>query len=126
MEGISDSREPNLVNRSFHFAVRIVKLCQYIHDKQRSLRAVSNQLIKSGTSIGANIEEAQGAQSRADFITKYHIALKESRETSYWLRILKATETIPATRLEEILNECEEIKKMIGASIVTMKSADKK
>ena len=118
--GIKDYNK-NIAERTFDFSLRIIKLYLYIQKEHGELRILSNQLIKSGTSIGANIEEAQGAQSKADFLAKYHIALKEARETHYWLRLLAATKIIPRKRLENILSECEEITRILGASLVTGK-----
>ena len=74
---------------------KIVRLCRSLDSKPRSLRILAQQLLRSGTSVGANVQEAQAGQSRADFISKYSIALKEARETLYWLRLLDASgETI--------------------------------
>jgi four helix bundle protein len=77
--------------------------------------------LRSGTSIGANVEEAQAGQSKPDFISKYSIALKEARETVYWLRLLIATEVLPAQRLSELQNEAEELMRIIGSIIVSAK-----
>jgi four helix bundle protein len=104
--------------RSFNFSVRIVKLCLYLQEKHRGVRAIANQLLRAGTSIGANIEEARGGQSKADFLAKYQIALKEARETCYWLRLLEATELLSKTRLRDILLECKEIANILGACII--------
>ena len=84
----------NLIERkSFEFAVRIVKLFQYLQ-KNKNEYILSKQIMRSGTSIGANVTESQQAQSRADFVSKLSIALKESEETAYWLRLLYATDYI--------------------------------
>ncbi len=74
--------------KSYAFAVRIVRLCQYLTGKPGRLAPLVNQVLRSGTSVGANLEEAMGGQSRRDFIGKCAIAYKEARETSYWLRLL--------------------------------------
>ena len=79
--------EQTVERKSFCFAVRIVKLCKYLRNTQKEY-VLSKQLLRSGTSIGANIAEAEQAQSRADFIAKMNIALKEAVETNYWLRLL--------------------------------------
>ena len=115
----------DLTERSFQFAVRIVKLCSYIFEKNRDIKPLGNQLLRSGTSIGANIEEAQGAQSKADFLAKYHIALKEARETSYWLRLLIAAELLSEKRIKPILNECTETTKILASSIISTKAKEK-
>jgi len=77
--------------------------------QNRINEALCRQLVKAGTSIGANLEEASAAQSRADFVSKCSIALKEARETYYWLRLFKETEIIPANRISGLTVECNEI-----------------
>ena len=89
----------DLPDRTFAFAVRIVKLCQTLEESTGVARTLNRQLLRSGTSIGANVEEGQASQSRADFVAKYSIACKEARETHYWLRLLAETEVLPAERL---------------------------
>lgn len=99
----------DICDRSFRFAVRTVKLCQAMSSSAGISRTLSNQLLRSATSIGANIEEAQGGQSRPDFISKMSIALKEARETQYWLRLLVATELFPASKLTPLQQESTEL-----------------
>ena len=83
---IQDTRDiQDVRERTFEFAVRIIKLCQHLDKTAGVPRTLSNQLLKAGTSVGANVEEAKGGQSRADFISKNAIALKEARETHFWL-----------------------------------------
>jgi four helix bundle protein len=121
MNPSNEKKPKDIQERTFVFAVRIVRLCQYL-DKQLGIeRAIIKQLLRSGTSIGANMEEAQAGQSKADFISKCSIALKEARETHYWLRVLIASEAVPAGRVSEILGEAQEIKRIIGAIIVSAK-----
>ena len=79
-----------IAERAFAFAVRVVKLCQTLDEPKGVPRILANQLLRAGTSIGANLEESKGGQSRADFLTKVSISLKEARETRYWLRSLLA------------------------------------
>ena len=81
--------EIKITDRSFNFAVRIVRLCQFLEKQDRVSKTLANQLLRSGTSVGANIEEAQAGQSKADFTAKMSIARKEARETLYWLKLLK-------------------------------------
>ncbi len=107
--------------RAFMFAVRVVKLCQYLDEKPGVSRILAKQLLRAGTSVGANLEEAQGGQSRADFISKNAIALKEARETSYWLRLLAASEVMPESRIAELQKEIEELMRVIGAIIISTK-----
>lgn len=90
-----EEKSRDIRKRSFNFAVRIVKLCQVLEERSGSGQILGKQLLRSGTSIGANLEEAQAGQSQADFIHKNAIALKEARETVYWLRLLAATAIIP-------------------------------
>ena len=82
---------------------------------------LAKQFLRSATSIGANVEEAQAGQSRPDFISKMAIALKEAREANYWLRLLEASEILPREKLIEIIREFDETKKIIGAIIVSSK-----
>jgi four helix bundle protein len=112
-------------DRSFEFAVRIVKLCQHLDTMPGVGRTLGQQLIRSGTSIGANLEEAKAAQSRADFVHKNSIALKEARETHYWLRLLAASEILPKERITAIQQEAEEIMNIVGAIVRTSKDKSK-
>ena len=84
------ARQRDIVERTFNFAVNVVKLVRKFDNKSTCGRVFSSQILRSGTSIGSNVEEAQAAESRADFIHKYNIALKEARETKYWLKVLDA------------------------------------
>ena len=111
----------DIEKRTFDFSIRIVKLCQHLDQHQGVGRTIGKQLLRAGTSIGANVEEAQAGQSRADFISKYAIALKEARETHYWLRLLSATEILPVERLSELQSEAQELARIIGSIIVTAK-----
>ncbi len=99
----------DLCERTFQFSLRIVKLCQELNREDGVGRTMARQLLRSGTSIGANVEEGQGGQSRADFISKYAIACKEARETHYWLRLITAAQIVPESRLKELTKECNEL-----------------
>jgi len=101
--------ELDITKRSFQFAVRIVKLCRFSEKQNGVPRTLENQLLRAGTSIGANIEEAQAGQSKADFTAKMSIARKEARETLYWLRLLKAAEILEADKLNDITKEADEL-----------------
>ena len=105
--------------KSFNFAVRIVKLNQYLTKKKEFV--LSNQILRSGTSIGANIAEAEQAQSTADFISKMSISLKEVAETKYWLRLLKETKFISQKEFDSIFNDCVEIEKILVSIIKSSK-----
>lgn len=96
--------------KSFNFAKRIVKLYKYLKNSKKE-NILSNQVLRCGTSIGANIAEAEQAQSRADFTSKMNIALKETAETKYWLNLLRETEYITEKESKSILNDCIEIEK---------------
>ena len=85
----------DIKERTFEFALRIIKLCQHLDKKPGVPRTLSYQLLKAGTSVGANVEEAQAGQSRPDFISKNSIALKEARECHYWLRCLSLRRSCP-------------------------------
>lgn len=110
--------------RAFAFAVRIVKLCQCLEKSTNVSKTLIVQLLKAGTSVGANLEEAQGGQSKPDFITKNYISLKEARESRYWLRLILASyelETTVRNEAEELRDEAHEIALIVGAIIVTAK-----
>ena len=107
-------------DKSFDFAVRIVNLCKYLQTEKREY-ILSKQLMRSGTSIGANVAEAQQAQSKADFISKLSIALKETAETKYWLRLLSATNYLSQPEYHSIVSDCVELEKMLVASVKTSK-----
>ncbi len=100
--------------KSYAFAVRIVKLYQHLSGDKREY-VLSKQVLRSGTSIGANIEESIGGQSRADFIAKLSIAYKEARETSYWLRLLRDTDYLTAAQFESIHEDSLELCRIISA-----------
>lgn len=87
----------------------MVKLCQVLDRTPGVSRALANQLLRSGTSIGANVEEGQAAQSRADFLSKLSIACKEARETHYWLRLLASSDIVDEHRLTELLDEADQL-----------------
>jgi four helix bundle protein len=109
-----------ILEKSYNFALRIIKL--YIHlRKQKVERELLIQLLKSGTSIGANIEEAVRAQSENDFIHEVGVAYKESRETSYWLRLFHDAEIIESKLSESFLSESEDLKKILSSILKTSK-----
>ena len=109
----------NLIEtKSFDFAVRIVKLCTSLQTDRKEY-VLSKQLLRSGTSIGANITEAQQAQSRPDFISKMSIALKEAVETNYWLRLLKAGNLLSENEYASIFADCTELEKLLTSIVKT-------
>ena len=113
-------KENLLIDKSISFAARIIKLQRHlIKDKKETV--ISKQIIHSGTSIGANINEANYGQSKADFISKMHIALKETAETEYWIKLLNMSEYIDDKMSRSLLDDCLEIKRMLIASLNTAK-----
>lgn len=108
--------------RTFDFALRIIKLCQTLDEKPGVSRTIAKQLLRSGTSIGANVEEGQGGQSRADFVSKISIACKEARETHYWLRLLAESETISRERLVDLTRESDELIAILTSIIKNTKA----
>lgn len=113
------STQNSIVERSFNFAVRIVQLCRFLEKQDRVSRTLANQLLRSGTSIGANVEEAQAGQSKPDFIAKMSISRKEARETLYWLRLLKEGDFVEDDKLSEILKEADELVRILTAIVKT-------
>ena len=111
-----------LENKSFSFSIRIVKLTKYLKEEKRE-NILSKQLLRSGTSIGANIAEAQFAQSKPDFITKLHIALKEASETRYWLELLFESHKIDEVQYNTLSNDVNTI---IGTIINIINKLNKK
>ena len=109
-----------ILEKTFNFALRILKLFQHLRNLKVE-RDLCTQLLRSGTSIGANVEEAIGGSSRKDFIHKLEIAYREARETRYWLRLLKAGELLDEKMAISFLNDCEEIIKILAAIINSSK-----
>ncbi|MCQ2239692.1 MAG: four helix bundle protein [Bacteroidaceae bacterium] len=108
-------------DKSFDFAVRVVNLYKYL-SKEKQEHVLSKQILRSGTSIGANICESEQAQSRADFLNKLNIALKEANETSYWLKLLHKTEYLGDDQFKSIHNDCEELNRLLISIIKTLKN----
>ena len=112
--------ESPLITKSKSFALEIIKVCNHIKQTKKET-VLTNQLIRSGTSIGANINEANYGQSKADFISKMHISLKETAETEYWIKLLIMSEYINEEMGKSLLEDCIEIKRILVASINTAK-----
>ena len=112
---------PEIVGRTFAFGVCVVKFCRTAGRTAGSERSLINQLLRSGTSIGANIEEGQAAQSRKDFISKNQIALKEARETVYWLRLMVGSGMSTTEAAAPLIREAVEICRILGAIVVRAK-----
>jgi four helix bundle protein len=101
-------------NKSYDFALRIVKVYRYLSQEKKEF-VLSKQLLRSGTSVGANIEEAIGGQSKADFFAKMTIAYKEARESKYWIRLLKDSDYLTIEQSDDLLKDVEELLKIIGS-----------
>jgi len=114
-------KENVLLEKSFAFAIRVVKAYKYLAEEKKEF-VLSKQFLRSGTSIGANAEEAVGGQSKPDFISKISIAYKEARETKYWIKLLQATDYLEEPQARSLLNDLEEILKIIGAIQITSKN----
>ncbi|MEK6566149.1 MAG: four helix bundle protein [Bacteroidota bacterium] len=109
-------RPTDIKDRTFEFALRIVDLSDKLPDTVAGKR-IADQLLRSGTSVGANIEEATAASSKDDFAYRVSISLREARETNYWLRILKARTTMMKVDVDDMVQESEELKKILGAIV---------
>lgn len=117
-------KENPLVEKSKEFAIEIIKICNTIKECRKG-NILINQLLRSGTSIGANIHEGNYASSKADFINKFQIALKECYETDYWLDLLKETGYIFENEYSELSSKCSKIRRLLISSITTAKSNEK-
>lgn len=111
--------ENALKEKSYSFALEVVKVCISLQEKREFV--LSKQLLRSGTAIGALVEEANQAESRADFIHKLSISNKEANETQYWIRLLVDSEVLDSAKGEELLKKCTELIKILTASIKTSK-----
>lgn len=114
-------KENVIQNKSYDFAVRIVKLYQFLVNEKKEF-VLSKQLVRCGTSIGANVEEAIGGQSKKDFIAKLSIAYKEARETQFWLKLLYDTNYISLDQKLQHISEVEEILRILGTILKSSKS----
>ncbi len=114
------SQDSILLNKSLLFAARIVKLYQYL-SKEKHESVISKQIIRSGTSIGANANEAIYGVSKADFIAKLQISLKETAETEYWLRLLVLSDYLTEAEGQSLIDDCLEIKRILISTLNTSK-----
>lgn len=115
-------KQENIIqSKSYDFAIKVVKLYRFLSEEKREY-VLSKQLLRSGTSIGANIEEGIGGQSDRDFFAKLNIAYKEARETHYWLRLLRDTSYLSSDEVKIYIEDCEEVLRILGSIIRTMKS----
>ncbi|MBN2485341.1 MAG: four helix bundle protein [Bacteroidales bacterium] len=109
-----------IVQKSYRFALEIVKLYKLLSETKKEF-TLSKQILKSGTSIGANVNEAMESVSKADFVNKLSISLKEARETAYWLNLLKDSDYLPSDEYQDLNSECNEIIKILKSIIITTK-----
>ena len=116
-------KENIIQQKSFAFAIRIVNVFKYLQSEKKKF-ALSKKLLNSGTSIGANVEEAIGGQSKKDFISKISIAYKEARETKYWLRLLEATNHLEEKEVKALLDDVEELCKILSSILVSSKQSN--
>ena len=112
-----------LEDKCMNFSIRIIGLCRFLNEEKHEYR-IADQMFRSGTSIGANIAEAQCAISKKDFIAKLYISLKEPNETLYWLRLLQRTQYITNKQYESVYKDCEELKRMLVSIAKKMTMAD--
>jgi four helix bundle protein len=123
----TSSKEPRICQRSFQYALRAIKLYRFLQDtRDGAAWILAKQYLRAATSIGANIEEAQSGESRADFIHKYGIAQKEAKESLYWVRLMSESQIIHRRRLQPLMKETEEIFAIITAIIVKSKGGLKR
>jgi four helix bundle protein len=115
-------KENKLVDDSYRFSLRIIRLCEYLEGNRKYVLA--RQVLRSGTSIGANITEAQQAESRKDFAHKLGIANKEAFETEYWLKLLRDAAYITASQAESLITDCNSLQRMLVSALRTLKSKD--
>lgn len=108
--------------KSYAFAVKVVKVCKELMENNKEY-VLSKQLLRSGTSIGANVEEAIGGQSKKDFFAKLTISYKEARESHYWIRLLHDTNYLDVDTKTELINDCEELLRIIGSIQKTIRNS---
>jgi four helix bundle protein len=116
-------KENVIQEKSFDFAIRIVNLYKYLCEEKKEY-VLSKQVLRSGTSVGANVEEGLGGQSDKDFIAKLSIAYKEARETIYWIKLLSRTEYLAQDQGDSIIQDADELCKIIAQILITMKKKD--
>ena len=118
-------QKPDIAERSFRYSLRIIKLYRELQ-KDGVGRVLGKQLLRAGTSIGANVHEAQGGQSKADFIAKMSVAHKEARETVYWLRLIHDSGLIAPNRLSDIASETDQLVRILSSILLTAKNGERR
>ena len=119
-----EMKDNSLKDKSYQFAIRIVKLSQVLQQDRKEF-VLSKQVLRSGTAVGALIREAEFGQSRADFTSKMSISLKEANETEYWLSLLKDTDFISESQFMSLQSDCKELIAMLVSTVKTSKSNGK-
>ena len=109
-------KENPILEKSYELALAVIPLCRELQAKEHEY-VLSRQLMKSGTSVGSNVEEAQGGQSRADFLSKMSIAAKEARETHYWLRLIRDSKLLSAKSVAPVLDRTLEVRRILTAIV---------
>ena len=117
--GAGGAGSPDILDRTFQFAVAIIKLCAQLDDRPGVGRVMMSQILRAGTSVPSNVEEAQAAQSKPDFISKMSIALKEARETHLRLRLLATANVVAPNYTTALIREADELKRILGKLIVS-------
>ena len=122
---INTKMENVIVKKSYAFAIRIIRLYQFLSQEKKEY-ILSKQLLRCGTAIGAMVKESEHAQSKADFLNKMNVALKEANETEYWLMLLKDTDYFTTKQFESIHPDCSEILKLLASIVKSTKESLKK
>ena len=118
MNNMKNKKDNVVYNKAYQFAIRVIKTCQFLTTEKKEY-VLSKQLLRCGTSIGANIAEADGAISKADFSNKISISYKESLETKYWLSLLKDTFSINEKQFDNLFTEADELSKILFSILKT-------
>jgi four helix bundle protein len=124
MQNHNAKRKTDLKYRCYFFSIQIIKLIEQLPN-QKIYWIISDQLLRSATSIGANIIEAQAASSKKDFIKFFEISLKSANETKYWLGLLRDATKVETEKINKLLKETEELANMLGASLLTLKNKNR-
>lgn len=119
---MSEAESVEIVSRTYQFGLRVLKFCRHMYGAGGVEKPLVTQLLRAGTSVGAMVEEAQSAESRADFRHKLSVAAKESRETVYWLRLLRDGEVIDADRIEPLISEAIEVRNILRAIVKKLRA----
>ncbi|MCX6165519.1 MAG: four helix bundle protein [Ignavibacteriae bacterium] len=113
-------KENIILDKSYSFSLRIIKLYKFLCENKKEF-VMSKQILRSGTSIGANVNESQAAETKNDFVHKLGIAAKEIRETEYWLKLLKDSEYLEENSFNSLIQDCEELRKIVNSIILSSK-----